>query len=853
VFLSFAFPRGLKPRPFKATEAAAQADAATQTETITYLSGRNLLEALMETLLQNLRYALRQLIKSPVFTLTAVLTLALGIGANTAIFTVVYGTLLAPMPYPQPDQLVMVWSKIQGDRNGIAAGDFTDWQNQNTVFSSLCAFTGGSFNLATKDQPEYVEGQFTSPGMYKMEGVKFLFGRDFLPEEGTLGREHEVILMNKLWMRLGSDPNIVGKTIRIDGTPYTVVGVLGTGVTDRLNQDLVVPLAFKPEQLNHDFHWLLAMARLKPGVTIQQAQANMDAVTANIAKAYPKSDKGWGAIVEPLKNDFMSKERIQTLWILLGAVGFVLLIACVNVANLLLAKGTTRQKEVALRAALGASRRNIFAQFLTENLLLALTGGVLGIGVGVAGLRALVAVMPQNTLPSEADLSLNLPVLLFSLAASTLAGLLFGCAPAWYATRVDPAEALKEGGRSGTGAGRHRLRRVLVIGEFALALTLLTGAGLAIHSFWNLTRVDLGVNTTHILAFFLPVPDARPKDPERITAYYQQMLASIKAVPGVLDSSASVGLPLEGPGFGMPFTIAGQPDFADPSQRPGTSFGMVTPDYFKTFGIQVIRGRAFTDQDMAGSVHVAMVNEEFVRKFLKDKNPLEQRINVEELIPGVTKLGPYISWQIVGVFHNVRNGDFRGDYPEMEIPFWQIPWPSVNIGVRTAGDPAIMTKSIAAAVHAVDPQIAVAEPRTMDEMKKRNLSSDRFTMLLFGCFAVVALLLAAVGIYGVVAFTVAQREHEIGLRMALGATRGHVVSLILKEALVLACIGLTLGLVGAYLVGRTLHSTLYGIGSMDFIATGAVAVVLVTASMVASWVPARRAAAVQPMRALRSE
>jgi putative ABC transport system permease protein len=807
----------------------------------------------METLLQNLRYALRQLITSPVFTLTAVLTLALGIGANTAIFTVVYGTLLAPMPYPQPNQLVMVWSKIQGDRNGIAAGDFTDWQNQNTVFSSLCAFTGGSFNLATKDQPEYVDGEFTSPGMYRMEGVKFLHGRDFLPEEGTLGREHEVILMNKLWKRLGSDSNIVGKTIRIDGTPYTVVGVLAPGVTDRLNQDLVVPLAFKPEQLNHDFHWLLAMGRMKPGVTLKQAQANMDAVTANIAKAYPKSDKGWGAIVEPLKNDFMPKERIQTLWILLGAVGFVLLIACVNVANLLLAKGTTRQKEVAVRAALGASRRNIFAQFLTENLLLALTGGVLGIGVGVAALHALVAVMPRNTLPSEADLSLNLPVLLFSLAASTVAGLLFGCAPAWYATRVDPAEALKEGGRSGTGAGRQRLRRVLVIGEFALALTLLTGAGLAIHSFWNLTRVDLGVNTTHILTFFLPVPDARPKDPERITAYYQQMLASINAVPGVLDASASVGLPLEGTGFGMPFTIAGQPEFADPSQRPNTSFGMVTPDYFKTFGIQVIGGRAFTDQDTAGSVHVAMVNEEFVRKFLKDKNPLDQRINVEELIPGVTKLGPYISWQIVGVFHNVRNGDFRDDYPEMEIPFWQIPWPSVNFGVRTAGDPAIMTKSIAAAVHAVDPQIAVAEPRTMDELKERNLASDRFTMILFGSFAVVALLLAAVGIYGVMAFTVAQREHEIGLRMALGATRGHVVSLILKEALLLAAIGLTLGLAGAYLVGRTLHSTLYGVGSMDFIATGVVAVVLVTASMVASWVPARRAAAVQPMRALRSE
>ncbi len=807
----------------------------------------------MQASLRNLHYALRQLRKSPVFTLTAVLTLALGIGANTAIFTVVYSTLLAPMPYPQPDQLVMVWSKIQGDRNSIAAQDFVDWKNQSKSFQDLNAWTGGSFNLATKDEPEYVEGQLTTPGMYKMMGVKFQYGRDFLPEEGVAGKEHVVVLVNKMWKRLGSDPNIIGKQVRIDGTPYTVVGVLAPGQPDRLNQWLIAPLVFKPDQLNHDFHWLLAMGRLKPGVTIQQAQADMDSVTANIARAFPKSNKGWGAFVEPLKNDFLPKERIQTLWMLLGAVGFVLLIACVNVANLLLAKGTTRQKEIAVRSSLGASRKDIFTQFLTENLLLALVGGLLGVGVGAVALRALAATMPENTLPSEAQLSLNLPILLFTFAASTLAGLLFGSAPAWYATRVDPSEALKEGGRSGTGAVRQRLRRVLVVGEFALALALLTGAGLAIHSFWNLTRVDLGVNTVHVQTFFLPVPESRPKDPALISGYYQQMLASIKAVPGVLDASVSVGLPLEGPGFGMPFTIAGQPEFSDPSQRPGAAFGMVTPDYFKTYGIQVVRGRSFTDQDNAGSVHVAMVDEEFVHKFFKGKDPLQQRINVEELIPGVTKLGPYISWQIVGVFHNVRAGGFREDFPEIEIPFWQIPWPSANIGVRTTGDPAAMTKSIAAAVHSVDPQIALAQPRTMEEVKSLMLAGDRFTMTLYAAFAMVALLLAAVGIYGVMAFTVAQREHEIGLRMALGASRGNVVSLVLKEALALALVGLGLGLVGAYFVGRAMQSTLYGVGQLDFPAVGAVAAVLLGASLIASWLPARRAASVQPMKALRNE
>jgi predicted permease len=538
---------------------------------------------------------------------------------------------------------------------------------------------------------------------------------------------------------------------------------------------------------------------------------------------------------------------------LLGAVGFVLLIACVNVANLQLAKGTTRQKEVAVRSALGATRRIIFAQFLTENIVLALAGGVLGVGVGALCLRGLIAIMPLGTIPSEADLKLNFPILLFSFAASTLAGLLFGCAPAWYAMRVDPGEALKEGGRSGTGSGRHRLRRVLVVGEFALALALLTGAGLAIHSFWNLTQVDLGVTTTHVYSFFLPVPDARPKDPALIASYYQQMIGSIKSVPGVLDVSAGTGLPLYGLGFGMQFTIAGQPELADPSQRPNAGFGMITPDYFKTFGIQVIRGRSFTDQDKAGTVRVAMVNEAFVNKFFKGKDPLQQRLMVEELIPGVTKLGAAVSWQIVGEFHNVRSRGLREDNPEIAIPFWQIPWPNATIAVRTAGDPAQMTKSIAAAVHAVDPMIALAQPKTMDEIKSDILAGDRFTMILYFSFAVVALLLAAVGIYGVMAFTVAQRKHEIGLRMALGASRGNVVSLVLKEALVLAFLGLGLGLVGAFLVGRAMHGTLYGVAAMDFGAVAVVALMLLTAAIVASWIPARRAASVEPMKALRIE
>ncbi|WP_263359554.1 ABC transporter permease [Acidicapsa ligni] len=807
----------------------------------------------MQKLLQNLHFSIRMLAKSPGLTITVLLTLALGIGANTAIFTVDYATLLAPLPYPQPDQLVMVWSKIQGFRNGISAGDFLDWKHRNSAFQDINAWTGGSFNIATHDQPEYIEGRRNTAGFYKMMGSKFAMGRDFLPEEGVAGKDHVVILTHKLWAHLGENKNILGTQIRLDGQPYTVVGVLAEGLTDRGTDQLTVPLVFKPEQINHDFHWLLAMGRLKPGITIKQGQSDMDAVTAHIAQAYPKSNKGWGAIVEPLKNDFLPSDRKLTLWLLLGAVAFILLIACVNVANLLLAKSLSRQKEMAVRSALGASPKAIFAQLITESLLLALAGGLLGIGVGYGMLRGLIAAMPDGTLPTEADLTLNFPILLFTLGATTLAGLLFGCAPAWFASRIDPSETLKEGGRSGSGKARHWLRRTLVIGEFALALALLAGAGLAIHSFLNLQRVDLGVKTDHVLTFFLPVPESRPNDPEQIVSYYKRILGSINSVPGVQHTSAMTGMPLFGAGFGMPFTIVGKPAYNDPSQRPLTGFGMVTTDYFQTFGIQTIRGRTLGDQDTTTSVKVAMVNEEFARKYFKDVDPLQQRISVEELIPGVTKLGPAVEWQIVGVYHNVRSRGFREDNPEVLISFWQIPWTTAGIAVRTANDPTSMTKSIEAAVHAVDPQISLATPRTMDEVRDSVLSNDRFTLLLFSCFAAVALLLAGLGIYGVMSFSVAQRSHEIALRMALGAGRNRVVVQVVKEGLLLAGIGLGIGLIGAYFIGRAMQTMLYGVGSLDYSAFSVVGAILLAASLIACYFPARRAASVEPMQVLRNE
>lgn len=806
----------------------------------------------MRLLIWNLRYALRVLRRNPTLTAAVIATLTLGIGATTAIYTVVYATLLAPLPYPEPSQLVMVWSKVNGHRYGISAGDFLEWQRQSKSFQELAAWTETSFNLATSEEPEQLAGRLTTPGWFHLQGMPFAMGRDFLPEEGVPGRDHVTILTNRLWNRLGGSRDIIGQTMRINTVPYTVVGVLAAGLPDRLGPELAAPLAFTPQQINHDYRWLNAMGRMKPGVTMQQAQADMDAVTGHIAAAYPSSNKGWGASVEPFKNDFLPPDRIHNLWLLLGAVGFVLLITCVNIANLLLADGAGRHREIAVRCSLGASRAQVFGQLLTQSLLLALIGGGLGIGLAVGLMRVILSLVPEGILPSEADFRLNLPVLAMALAATTLAGLLFGCAPAWYASQLNPAESLKTGGRSATGTGSHKLRRGLIIGEFALALSLLAGAGLAIHSFWNLTRADLGVRTDHVLTFRLEQPQGRFKTPDEMNVYQQQMLGVLRSVPGVSNAAAVTGMPLRGTSDGMPFSIVGGRTYGDPSQRPNTGFQSVSPDYFGTFGIQVLQGRSFTEEDSATSVRVAMVNQEFANRYLKGMDPFTQRVSIAEIVPGQPQLGPPIEWQIVGVFHNVRYGGFRRDSPEVDVPLAQSLAPDLTIGVHTSGDPEAMTKTIAAAVHSVDSQIALADVRTMDQVKDESLAEDRFTMRLFVSFAVVALLLAAVGIYGLMAYTVSQRTQEIGLRLAMGAGKSRVALLILKEASLLASIGLGLGLGCSLLVGRAMQATLYGVGAMDISVLLAVALALFLTALLASYLPARRAASIDPIQALRT-
>jgi predicted permease len=809
---------------------------------------------LLSSVWQDLRFGARMLLKNPGFSAMAILTLALGIGATTAIFSVVYATLYEPMPYPKPDQLMMVWTRFGEGRGSTSTGDFLEWKRRTKSFQSLEAWNGGSFNVATVDRPQQVEGSVMTPGFFHMTGSQMMLGRDFLPEEGEVGKDHVVILSHRLWNQsFGANREIVGQRIRMNGEPYTVVGVAPPGMHDRLPHQLWVPLAFKPDQTNHDAHWLLVMGRLKDGVSREQAQAEMKEIARQLAQEHPNSNATLTASVEPLHNNFLPDTTIKNLWMLLGAVAFLLLIACVNVANLLLARGTVRQRQVAIRAALGASRAQLFWQFLTESLLLAAVGGGLGVYLAWLLIDVIMAYVPANMLPSEADARISIPVLLFTIAATMLSGLLFGCAPAWHASRLDLNEVLKQGGRTGVGGARRGVRRALVVVEFALALTLLAGGGLALRSFWNLTRVDLGVRTEHVLTFFLPVPEGRFPDAALVAPYYQQLLGRIESVPGVEKAAVTTGMPTRGPGFGMSFTIAGAPP-VDPAARPGAGYQMVTPGYFDTFGVRVVKGRKFTEQDTANNPRVAMVNENFANRYFPNVDPLTQRVVVDGLIPGSFKLGPPVEWRVVGVFHNVRNGEgLRTDFPEIYVPFWQCPWPQASVAVRTAGNPASVTKSIAAAVNAIDPDLPLAGVKTMDQQVSEVLAVDRFGMVLYGSFAVLALLLAAVGIYGVMAFAVAQRTQEFGLRMALGAGGRQILNLVLKEGGTLAFIGLGLGLGGAYLVGRAMRTMLYGVGALDVLAFGAAALVLLVTALLACYFPARRASRVDPMIALRHE
>ncbi len=807
----------------------------------------------MARLLRDARFAVRLFSRAPAFTSLAVVVLALGIASTTAIFSVVYGTFFAPLPYRDADALVMVWSRMRGERVPVSTRDFIAWKRGATAFEDLNAWGGRSVNMATADRPESVTAGIATPGFLAMMGYghPLALGRSFIDEEGTVGRDRVVLLTYRVWQdRFGRDPAIVGRQIRLDNEPYTVVGVLGEGPADHQQNKLWLPLAFTPEQLDSDNHWLNVMGRLRPDVTIQQANANLSAVAAAVEQGRGRQGDAWSASVEPFRNNFVRSSTKQGLWLLLAAVGFLLLIACANVANLLLARGSARQRELAVRAAIGATNGGLAQQLLIESLVLALAGGIVGALFASVLLDAIVALMPEYTLPSETEITLSVPVLLFALGVCALSGAIAGCAPAWQAARANLVDAIKEGGRSISG-GRHLLRRVLVAIEFALALTLLTGGGMAAHAFIKTMSVELGFRTDHLLTMQLPVPRSRFSTPEAVEIFYRQLLDRVAAVPGVRSASVSTGMPVLGTSFGRSFEIVGRPH--DPADAPGAGVNMVTPEYFETFGIRILRGRSFSEQDRAGSVQVAIVNETFVRLYLPDVDPLTARIRMSPIAYGAEPPGPApVEWQIVGVYGDVKNaGPAARSFPEIDLPFWQVPWQRTTMAVHTAGDALAVQQELARVIQSLEPDLPMANVRTIEQVVSEAMAPDRFHTVLFGAFGAVALVLAAVGIYGVMSFVVAQRTQEIGVRMALGAPRARVLLEVVREGMTTAIIGTIAGAAGAWFIGAAMQGTIYGVERFDPIALAIVAVTLLGSALVACLVPARRAASVDPMVALR--
>lgn len=810
----------------------------------------------MQQLLQDIRFGLRSLGKSPAFTAIAIATLTIGIGANTAIFSFVDAVLLRPLPYADAGRIVRVLEKPPGGgRNGISTLNFLDWQKQNTVFDYMAAQSGGSPTLTGHGEPKQLRAGIVSAHFFDIFGIKAVLGRTFAVGEDQLGKDHVAILSHPMWStQFGADPNIIGKSILLDGEPYSIIGVLPEGSAfDRAFNQIWLPLAFKPSNMTRNFHWFGSFAKLKRGVTLEQARAQMDAIGAQIARDFPDSNKGWGVNIERYSDILIGNEMRQSLYVLLAAVGMVLLIGCANLAGLTVARGTAREREVAIRSSLGAGRSRLVRQFLTESVLVSIAGGILGVVAGYATMSALKSALPPFTLPREIDIAMDTRVLGFAMLLSILTGVVFGLAPALHATRANLAGFLNESARgSSAGRARQRARGALVVGEIALAFILLAGAGLLIRSFFAMQGVDTGFDSANVLTAGLPIADKRFPDPEQLNQYLREVKSNVEAVPGVASVALTSALPMEGWGYGMPFQIDGQP-VLDRAHRHSCFFKMVTPSYFTVLGIKLRRGRSLSDHDVKGAPPVTVINETMARKYFAKENPIGKRILIQEIVPGKTQLGPEIPWEVVGVMadEKVSDLDDKSDNPGLYVTNDQSPVYFAGLVMRTAISSDAVQQSIRKAVYAVNKDQTLTDVKTLDQIKEESTSPDRLRSLLLTVFAGIAVLLSAIGIYGVISYSVAQRTQEIGIRAALGATAGDVLKMILRGGLVMAAIGLALGFAGTLALTRLLEDILFGVGSRDPLTIAAVAGILAGVTMLACFIPARRASKVDPVVALR--
>jgi putative ABC transport system permease protein len=809
----------------------------------------------MDDVLHDIRYAIRLCLRTPGFTMVAVLALALGIGANTAIFTIVNAVLLEPLPFRDPGRLVVMWetnARRPGRPNVLGPSNFIRWRERATAFERMAPFYDRRVNLTGSGDPEEVIDMAVTPDFFPTLGVSPLIGRSFADDEGPDGRDAVAVLSYGLWQRrFAGDAGVIGRSIQINGRSVTVIGVMPADMRLFLKRwsltgkpaDLWMPFAFTEASRQPRGRYMSAIARLKPGVPPTEAQAQMDTIASGLTTEFPQFDTGWGALLIPLHRE-LSGDLRPALLVLTGAVGFVLLIACANVASLLLARGATRQREIAIRSALGAGRMRVARQLLTESLVLCVLGGGLGLLVAQWGLALLLAISPVD-LADLGPVQLSYPVLAFTAAVSVATAIVCGFAPAFEGSRGGLQEALKDGARQIGASPRHRhIRHAFVVGEIALAVVLLVGAGLMLRSFGSLRRVNPGFDTHNVLTARLTVPGQRyPSEAKRVD-FFASLVSRISQLPGVESAGAVSYLPLAGTGSATGFSIVGLPAPL-PGQRPSTDVSICDNGYFKAMKVPLLRGRVFADREMREKTNVVIINDALARRYFPGENPLGKSLIIRMNEPDVPT-------EIIAVVGDTKFADLTAEArPTTYWPHPQLAYSAMTLTVRTASDPAAFAPLIEREVRALDKDQPVADVRTMDQWVARNLSQARFSSTLLTAFAALALLLSAIGIYGVMSYSVSQRTSEIGIRLALGAEAGDILGMIVGHAVRLAGIGLAIGVVLALALSRTLTSLLYETAGTDRLTFAAVVGVLGAVAIAASYVPARRASRIPPVEALR--